>query len=243
MGPHCKISTRMSARRYISRGDAIRSMAEGSVSGRHGRAGPVLDRGIGEADGGVIDSGAGKSKIHAVETQKLRTESEEAVAKNKLDAALHKSRLYRPLRPGPESKIEFDNEDNVAYRYEFFIPAAIWRHTATVAFLNTLQAIEPNSTVFKGAVGAWKNEVEDVNIYVMILKKGEWNPDNVRTGLRDAIADLMARLAEWRESIQQAFLFTETTIRMNLTTHTDFKKAISKFETTPKRAGKQRPVS
>jgi hypothetical protein len=141
-----------------------------------------------------------------------------------------KQRPYRPLKRGPKDLIEFDNEDTEAYRYDFFIPAAIWRHSATQVFLAALEQIEPNYTVFKGALGAYKEDVEDVHIYVMILKKGDWNPDDVRTGLRDAIADLMARLAEWRESIQKAFLFTETVIRMNLTTIVDVDRALAKFD-------------
>jgi hypothetical protein len=156
------------------------------------------------------------------------------------DPALHRSRPYRPLIHGPKEKIEFDNEENLAYRYEIFIPAAIWRHSAVRAFLAYLEGVEPGATIFKGALGVWKKDVEDVNIYVMILKKGDWIPDNVRTSLRDAIADMMARLAEWKESFQKAFLFTETQVTMNMTYTVNADALLARFDEQAPAARKPR---
>jgi hypothetical protein len=109
-----------------------------------------------------------------------------------------------------------NHENKPAIQYEFYIPAAIYQHTATKLFLKQLGQLAPGATIFKGAVGSWKGDEEDVHIYRLILG-GEFDPANVRMGLHPMIADLMAELATWKESYQDAFLFTEQLIQMDLT--------------------------
>lgn len=126
--------------------------------------------------------------------------------------------IFKPLVPTGPEHISFSEEDEVAYKYEFYIPAAVWKHTATRNFIQQLGQLNPGATIFKGATGVWKEDVEDVNIYVLILRQNDLGPPTaVRSALRDAVRQLMSGLAEWKESFQEAFLFTETVMRMSLT--------------------------
>jgi hypothetical protein len=104
---------------------------------------------------------------------------------------------------------EFDNE---IIQYEFYIPADIWGHSAVRHFIDKLNQLDPSATIFKGITGVWQGEEEDTNIYRLIRRKGEVDSIKTRDVLCDYVGEMMAELSEWKESAQDAFLFTETKI-------------------------------
>ena len=139
------------------------------------------------------------------------------------------TRTIQPLVPNGSVPFKIDHENQPAIQYEFYIPAAVYRHSAVSRFITRLGTLAPGATIFKGATGTWEGDEEDVNIYRLILG-GEFDPINVRSMLHGEIADMTSRLATWKESIQKAFLFTEGLIQMDLATLQNL-KLLSQFKT------------
>lgn len=125
------------------------------------------------------------------------------------------TRTIQVLIPNGPVQVKIVHENTPAIQYEFYIPAAVYRHSAVRRFITRLGSVAPGATIFKGATGTWEGDEEDVNIYRLILG-GEFDAANVRSGLHAEIADMMSQLATWKESRQKAFLFTETLIQMDL---------------------------
>ena len=129
------------------------------------------------------------------------------------------SKIYtiRPLIHGSaqDVTIEHDYRKEIV-QYEFYIPAAIWQHSAVKKFITQLSNMDPSATIFKGATGVWKGEQEDTYIYRLIFDSGEFTYDTTRSKLIDFIGKMMASLSEWHESAQDAFLFTENDISYTL---------------------------
>lgn len=125
---------------------------------------------------------------------------------------------FEPLVPNPGKPIEATHSTKTMIQYEFYIPAAIWSHRAVLAFINALEQITQGATIQKTATGVWEGEEEDTNIYRMILQLNEALIDGVpaqlqyRRRLQDAIGGMLADLAAWKESFQDAFMFTEKEI-------------------------------
>jgi hypothetical protein len=124
---------------------------------------------------------------------------------------------HQPLKPGAQT-VAVDHDHYGAVEYEFYIPAAVWDHSATWSFIQWLQALEPGATIFKGATGVWLGQLEDSYIYRMIPRDGRYDRTNVRDALHAEIGSWHAKLATWIESAQQAILFTEIEIRATLST-------------------------
>jgi hypothetical protein len=124
-----------------------------------------------------------------------------------------------PLEPSKAPlKANLDHNEYPATQYEFYIPAAIWSHTAVKDILKYLQKIDKNATIFKGMIGVWRGGAEDTNIYRLILKpkEGKTDPGTLRPMIQKQIEPMMAALAAWGESVQEAFMFTEQQIHVNL---------------------------
>ena|ERR1017187_1380901 len=125
---------------------------------------------------------------------------------------------FEPLVPHPGKPIEATHSTKTMIQYEFYIPAAIWSHRAVLAFINNLEQITQGATIQKTATGVWEGEEEDTNIYRMILQLDEAVIDGVpahlhyRRRLQDSIGQMLADLATWKESYQDAFMFTEKEI-------------------------------
>jgi hypothetical protein len=62
-----------------------------------------------------------------------------------------KQRTYptKPLQPygSRDVVIYYDHNQNVV-QYEFYIPAAIWDHSAVRNFITKLGQLDPNATIF-----------------------------------------------------------------------------------------------
>ncbi len=98
-------------------------------------------------------------------------------------------------------------------QYEFYIPAAIWKHSAVKVFVDKLRNLDRGATIFKGVLGIWKDEQEDTYIYRLILGPEEATDDyfnRIHETLCEGIAEMKVKLSEWKESAQDDFLFTET---------------------------------
>jgi len=67
--------------------------------------------------------------------------------------------------------IEHDYRQDIV-QYEFYIPAAIWQHSAVKKFITQLSKMDPSATIFKGVTGVWKGEQEDTYIYRLIFHSG-----------------------------------------------------------------------
>ena len=129
------------------------------------------------------------------------------------------TRKTNPLRPGNPVDITIDSvyEPEVV-QYEFYIPAAIWDHSAVRDFIKNLGGLDPSATIFKGATGVWQGDQEDTHIYRLIRGPGaEKMPrQTVRNHLWNLVEEMMAKLSEWGESVQKAFFFTEAKISSTL---------------------------
>lgn len=118
---------------------------------------------------------------------------------------------------GQNCRVSANHEDYRANQYEFYIPEAIWSHQSVQTFITRLASIEPGATIFQGLVGVWQGEPEQTPIYRVILRTGQFDPANTRSALHSEIGRLMADLSASDESAQDAFMFTETDIRVTMT--------------------------
>ena len=123
---------------------------------------------------------------------------------------------YNPLIKSDSKSIEVEHNDDPAIQYEFYFPQSVWSHSATKAFIIMLGNLAPGATIFKGATGVWKKDEEEINIYRLILGGSEFSKKKIKPILDQEIGQLMADWAEWNESKQEAFLYTETEINMTL---------------------------
>jgi hypothetical protein len=121
--------------------------------------------------------------------------------------------VYPLQRPKKPIQIDIVQDDYAATQYEFYIPSAVWSHSAVRDFIAQLHTLENGATIFKTATGVWEGVQEDTNIYRLIYKPREGTAEQTRAILQPWVADMMAHLAEWRESRQVMFLFTEQTIQ------------------------------
>lgn len=129
-----------------------------------------------------------------------------------------------PLQPQEKIHVTVLHEKSLTVQLEFYFPAKVWSHSATVTFLNGLTNLNPGATIFKTATGVWREEVEDVNIYrTIILNNGEkiYKDEEkflkaVKSKLEYAIGEMMTGWAEWKETLQNAFLYTIQTVISSL---------------------------
>ena len=140
------------------------------------------------------------------------------------------TRTTQPLDHGPARTVTIEHEPFLATCYDFYIPVAVWYHTATKLFTGRISQLAGGATIFKGATGVWKREPapekpegadpgvdeEDIYIYRLIVRASEFNASGSRSGLHTEVANLMSALSEWDESRQQTVLFTEAEILMDL---------------------------
>ena len=126
-------------------------------------------------------------------------------------------RASQSLVKGDTDEVTIEFENNVCVQFEFYIPAAVFRHSAVRRFLNRLDKLAAGATISKGAIGAWEGDEEDVNIYRVILA-GDFDREAVRSMLHSEIADVMASLAESKETVQRTFIFTEAELRLDCST-------------------------
>lgn len=108
------------------------------------------------------------------------------------------------------------HDDFDAVEYEFYIPAAVFDHSATKDFIARLKTIQPSATISKGLQGVWQGSTEDTNIFKMVLRKGQFDAAQLRSVLRSEIGRLVASLSAWTESKQGSVLFTEREIHVCL---------------------------
>ena len=123
---------------------------------------------------------------------------------------------YYPLIKGRKKSIIIKHDEIKAYQYEFYFPQSVWAHSVTKSFIITLGNLARGATIFKGATGVWKKDEEEINIYRLILDGREFGRTKLNSSLHKEIGKLMAEWAEWTESKQEAFLFTETELSMSL---------------------------
>lgn len=133
---------------------------------------------------------------------------------------------YHPLYRGDKKTIKVKHNEVDAVQYEFYFPQSVWDNSVTQSFIIKLGRLAPGATIFKGATGVWKQDDEEVNIYRLILGGAEFDRGSIKTTLYGEIGQLMACWKEWNESEQDAFLFTETDIKMTVS---NFKKRPSLF--------------
>jgi hypothetical protein len=122
----------------------------------------------------------------------------------------------QPLRPDNAKEIPIEHEDYRAIQYDFYIPAAVWDHSRVKVFRQRLESIASGATIFKGTTGVWMGQSEDTHVYRMIIREGQFDPNGTRSVLHGELGRLLADLSTWRESAQQAMMFTETDIRVTM---------------------------
>jgi hypothetical protein len=119
------------------------------------------------------------------------------------------------LRPGSANTFDIHHEHKEAIQYDFYLPVKVYLHRATQRFIQRIGHLSPGSTLFRGATGIWKQDAEDTYIHRFIIEPKEFGRDNLRMAIRSEINELAAELGEWRETVQQQIMFTETVVCIN----------------------------
>ena len=117
---------------------------------------------------------------------------------------------------GQGHRVSVDHDDYAATQYEFYIPEAIWNHRAVRALLKRLEDFAPAATAFSRLAGVWDHKPETTRIYRMVLRAGQFDPADTRSVLHNEIGLLMAELSADAGCAQDAFMFTETPIRVTM---------------------------
>lgn len=117
---------------------------------------------------------------------------------------------------GEAHRVSIDHDDYEATQYEFYIPEAIWKHKAVGVLLNRLEDFASSATAFSRLAGVWDHKPETTRIYRMVLRAGQFDPTETREVLHDEIGRLMAELSADAGCAQDAFMFTETSIRVTM---------------------------
>jgi len=117
---------------------------------------------------------------------------------------------------GEGCDVSIDHDDYEATQYEFYIPEAIWKHKAVRTLLSRLEDFASSATAFSRLAGVWDHKPETTRIYRMVLRAGQFDPVETRTVLQNEIGRLMAELSADAGSAQDAFMFTETPIRVTM---------------------------
>ena len=118
---------------------------------------------------------------------------------------------------GSGYQVSVDHEDYAAVHYEFYITEAIWSLASVQTLITRLQSVEPGATIFSGLVGVWEGTQEKTRIYRLVLRAGRFDAKNMHEVLHNEIGRLMADLSASPQHAQQAFMFTETDIRVTMT--------------------------
>lgn len=117
---------------------------------------------------------------------------------------------------GEGCRVSVDHDDYAATQYEFYIPEAIWNHRAVRTLLKRLEDFAPAATAFSRLAGVWDHKPETTRIYRMVLRAGQFDPADTRSVLHNEIGLLMAELSADAGCAQDAFMFTETPIRVTM---------------------------
>ena len=118
-------------------------------------------------------------------------------------------------RDGSTRSVAVGHSRCAAVQYDFYIPTAIWDMLPVQTFLTVLQSMEAGATVFNGTTGVWQGEPERTRIYRLILRADHLRRNDVADALEREVGDLMANLSLTPQH-QQAFMYTEAEIEMNL---------------------------
>ncbi len=117
---------------------------------------------------------------------------------------------------GAGCRVIVDHDDYEATQYEFYIPEAIWGHKAVRALLDRLEDFAPAATAFSRLAGVWDHKPETTRIYRMVLRAERFDPVETRAVLRDEVGQVLAELSADDGCAQDAFMFTETPIRVTM---------------------------
>ena len=118
---------------------------------------------------------------------------------------------------GSAESVSISHDRCRAIQYDFYIPAEIWDAAPVQTFRTRLLDIVPDATIFNGLTGIWEGTAEQTRIYRMIVPAARFQRNNVTNAFRSEIGRLMAELVVTPQT-QQAFMYTETEIEMNLST-------------------------
>jgi hypothetical protein len=132
----------------------------------------------------------------------------------------------QPLIPNKRLHLHVDHSRKSSVQYEFYIPAAIWSHTAVRVFRAALhRALSAGGATVVAATGLWAGAQEDTNIHRVIVgpRKGEDSVNRIalRALIEPEVGKMLVSLAEWRESEQDAFFFTEAELERSLASSED----------------------
>ena len=119
-----------------------------------------------------------------------------------------------PDNNGLAISVQVTHNNYSVIQYDFYIPQIIWDLQDIQNFIQQLQSIESSATIFMGLVGVWQGSPESLRIYRMILRTGQFNPDNVRNTIQNSIGDLMAKLSVTQHT-QEEVMFTEMNLQVS----------------------------
>jgi len=105
-----------------------------------------------------------------------------------------------------------------AIQFDFYIPEKVWSNQHTQAFFRRIQSIETNATVFDGLTGVWQGEKESTRVYRVAIPARHFDRKSLREAFQKEIELLLVNLADSPEVAQQSVLFTESELRVSLST-------------------------
>lgn len=122
-----------------------------------------------------------------------------------------------PNQSGCVEHVTVSHAREAAVQYDFYIPTEIWDAPAMQTFRTRLLAMDPGATEFNGLTGVWQGDTEETRIYRLILRASQFQRNNVTDALKQEVGVLMATLSLTAQR-QEAFMYTETDIHMNMHT-------------------------
>ena len=121
-----------------------------------------------------------------------------------------------PIGDLPAKHVSVQHDFYDAWQFEFYIPANIWLHDDVQEFVQRLGTLSRGATIVNGATGVWKGEREGTHVYRLIMRAGQVEMDKVRLTIQSMVGTLLTKLDAHDEAAQDAFMVTETAIKVTL---------------------------
>lgn len=123
-------------------------------------------------------------------------------------------------------RINLNRTTSLCQIFEFYIPQSISELDSTNIFIERIQTLAPGSTLYNSVSGIWCGIREPISIFRLSVEivncNGEihFDLDNLRTGIRDALTNLIIDLQSNNDHIEEALFFNDWTVYGTLVSRT-----------------------
>lgn len=120
---------------------------------------------------------------------------------------------------GGRAPHRFRVETSLQQVFDLYIPEALYRHEATLRFVERLRSLTAGATLYQAVEGDWKQEIEAVRVLRLSITTvdGEgrriWDVDDIRQAVRQQVAEFMVDLHDSTGQCEEAVFFNDWTAR------------------------------